>query len=109
MRFETLRTMLAHSAIHNWKLRQFNIKGAYLHGYLKEEIYMAQPPGYGDSTKGVRKLIRALYGLKQAGNVWNMKLNDALNELGFKQLKSDYCCYTRQDDQGTSISAWKSG
>lgn len=39
MHFETLRTMLAHTAIHNWKLRQFDIKGAYLHGHLEEEIY----------------------------------------------------------------------
>ena len=50
MRFETLRTMMAHTAINNWKLRQFDIKGAYLHGELKEEIYMAQAPGYNDGT-----------------------------------------------------------
>ena len=107
MRFETLRTMLAQSAIHNWKLRQFDIKGAYLHGYLEEEIYMAQPPGYGDGSQRVRKLIRALYGLKQAGNVWNTKLNDALINLGFRQLKSDYCCYIRQDgDNITILLVW---
>ena len=51
MRFETLRTMLEHTAIHNWKLWQFDIKGAYLHGYLEEELYMAQPPSYGDDSQ----------------------------------------------------------
>ena len=51
MQFETLWTMLAHSAINNWKLQQFDIKGAYLHGELKEEIYMAQAPGYGDGNR----------------------------------------------------------
>ena len=51
MRFETLRTMLAHMEIHNWKLWQFDIKGAYLHGYLEEELYMAQPPSYGDDSQ----------------------------------------------------------
>ena len=45
---------------------------------------MAQPPGYGDDSQQVQKLIRALYGLKQAGNVWNTKPNDALTKLGFK-------------------------
>ena len=85
--------MLANSAINNWKLRQFNIKGAYLHGVLKEEIYMAQAPGYNDGTRKVYLLIQALYGLKQAGNVWNTKLNDVLTKIGFTQLKSDYCCY----------------
>jgi len=32
MRFETLRTLLAFSAVHNLKLRQFDVKSAYLHG-----------------------------------------------------------------------------
>jgi Reverse transcriptase (RNA-dependent DNA polymerase) len=97
MRFETLRTMLAKSAVNNWKLRQFDIKGAYLHGELEEEIYMAQAPGYNDGTNSVHLLIRAIYGLKQAGNVWNTKLNGVLTDLGYTQLKSDYCCYIRRD------------
>ena len=46
MRFKTLRTMLVHTAINNWKLQQFDIKGAYLHGELKEEIYV-----YGTGTR----------------------------------------------------------
>jgi Reverse transcriptase (RNA-dependent DNA polymerase) len=103
MRFETLRTMLAHSAINNWKLRQFDIKGAYLHGELKEEIFMAQAPGYNDGTGQVYLLKRALYGLKQAGNVWNTKLNNVLIGLGYTQLKSDYCCYSRSNGNDTAI------
>jgi hypothetical protein len=50
MRFETLRTLLAFSAVHNLKLRQFDVKSAYLHGRLHEIIYMAQPPGYNDGS-----------------------------------------------------------
>ena len=103
MRFETLRTMLAHTAINNWKLRQFDIKGAYLHGELKEEIYMAQAPGYNEGTGQVYSLKRALYGLKQAGNVWNTKLNNVLIGLGYTQLKSDYCCYRRSNGNDISI------
>ena len=78
MQFETLRTMLAHLAINNWKLQQFNIKGVYLHGELREEIYMAQAPSYDNRTGQVYSLKRALYGLKQAGNVWNSKINNVL-------------------------------
>ena len=92
MHFKTLRTMLANSAIYNWKLQQFDIKGAYLHRELKEEIYMMQVPGYEDNTNKGYHLLRSLYGLKQAGNVWNAKLNDTLINLGFNQLKSNYCC-----------------
>jgi len=93
MRFETLRTVLAYSAVHNLKLRQFDVKGAYLHGRLQKTIYMCQPPGYEDGTHQVCLLVRSLYGLKQAVNVWNHELNRVLQELGFMQLKTDYCCY----------------
>src|SRR5688572_28532001 len=67
MRFETLRTGLALAAVNGWKLRQFDVKGAYLNGYLDEEIYMRQPAGFDDSTGRICRLIRSLYGLKQAG------------------------------------------
>ncbi|KAJ3543106.1 hypothetical protein NMY22_g3260 [Coprinellus aureogranulatus] len=103
MRFDTLRTALAHAATHNWKLRQFDVKGAYLHGRLKENIYMRQAPGYGDESGRVCVLKRSLYGLKQAGNVWNGELNKSLGELGFQQLKSDYCCYIRREDEDQTI------
>ena len=62
-------------AVNKLKLRQFDVKGAYLHGYLKEIIYMNQPPGFEDGSKQVCLLKWSLYGLKQAGNVWNQKLN----------------------------------
>ena len=54
---------------------------------------MTQVPGYEDKTNKVHHLLISLYGLKQAGNVWNAKLNVTLMNLGFNQLKSDYCCY----------------
>ena len=103
MHFETLRTMLANPAIYNWKLRQFDVKGAYLHGELKEEIYMMQASGYEDNTNKVYHLFRSLYGLKQAGNVWNAKLNNTLTTLGFNQSKSDYCCYIQRTEEGCTI------
>jgi len=107
MRFETLRTDLAFAAINNLKLRQFDVKGAYLHGRLTEEIYMMQPPGYDDESGAVCLLQRSLYGLKQAGNVWNHELNRVLLDIGFIQLKTDYCCYIRcQDDDFTILLVW---
>jgi hypothetical protein len=51
MQFETLRTLLAFSAVHNLKLRQFDVKSTYLHGRLNEIIYMAQPPGDVQHTR----------------------------------------------------------
>ena len=64
---------------------------------------MTQAPGYEDNTNKVYHLLRSLYGLKQAGNVWNAKLNDTLTNLGFNQLKSNYCCYIQQSKEGQTI------
>ena len=38
MWFKMLRTLLALGAMNNWKIQQFNIKGAYLHGTLKKQF-----------------------------------------------------------------------
>ncbi len=107
MRFETLRTLLAYSAVNNLKLRQFDVKGAYLHGRLTETVYMTQPPGYGDGSGRSCLLLRSIYGLKQAGNVWNQELNRVLDKIDFVQLRTDYCCYIRrQDDDFTILLVW---
>ena len=51
----------------SWPLYQLDIKNAFLHGD-KEEVYMAQTPGYviSGSEHLVCRLRKALYGLKQS-------------------------------------------
>ena len=107
MRFETLRTLLALTTVHNWKLRQFDIKGAYLHGILHEVIFMEQPLGFNDGSGRVCRLIRPLYGLKQSGNVWNEEFSNTMLTLGFTQLKTDYCCFIRRNkEEFTILIVW---
>ena len=103
MRFETLRTMLALAAVNKWDMRQLDVKSAYLNGKLTEEIYMKQPPGFSDSSGRVCRLKRALYGLKQAGHAWNREFNGAMENMGFMQLKTDYCCYIRREGEKFAI------
>ena len=93
MRFESLHMLLALTAVQNWKLRQFDIKGAYLHGTLHETIYMRQPEGFDDGSGRVCRLIRPIYGLKQSGNIWNEEFSSTMIELRFLQLKTDHCCF----------------
>ena len=57
MRFETLRTLLAFAASKKWDIKQLDVKGAYLHGLLKESIFMDQPRGFDDESGHVSKLI----------------------------------------------------
>ncbi len=40
VRLETIRAILALAVEHDWEIQQMDVKGAYLNGDLKEEIYM---------------------------------------------------------------------
>jgi hypothetical protein len=103
MRFETLRTMLALATINRWDVRQMDVKGAYLNGWLKEEIYMKQPAGYDDGSGRVCRLIKTLYGLKQAGNEWNNEFDGTMKDLAYTNTRSDYCCYIRRQGENFAI------
>lgn len=47
----------------DWNLKQFDVKNAFLHGDLDEEIYMEIPPGfdYAKTQQKACKLKKALY------------------------------------------------
>uniref|UniRef100_A0A2N9FJA4 Integrase catalytic domain-containing protein n=1 Tax=Fagus sylvatica TaxID=28930 RepID=A0A2N9FJA4_FAGSY len=46
----TVRLILSLAVSLQWPLRQLDVKNAFLHGTLKEEVYMTQPQGYIDPT-----------------------------------------------------------
>ena len=71
-KINTVRVILSLAANHDWDLQQFDVKNAFLHGDLEEEIYMELPPGYDRqvATGIVCKLKKALYGLKQSPRAW---------------------------------------
>ncbi|KAK1573098.1 hypothetical protein QYE76_008309 [Lolium multiflorum] len=91
VKIATVRLVLAISVSRGWTLRQLDVKNAFLHGVLEEEVYMRQPPGYEDmgKTNYVCKLDKALYGLKQAPRAWYSRLSSKLVSLGFLSSKSD--------------------
>lgn len=94
VRFVSIRTILAIAAETKAKLRQFDIKTAFLHGELKEDVYMNQPVGFSDGSKRVCKLQRSLYGLKQASRCWNQKFSGFIEKFGLAASKSDPCVFT---------------
>jgi histone deacetylase 1/2 len=64
----TIRVILSIALSRDWKIRQLDIKNAFLHGMLSEVIYCRQPTGFIDSSRPdhVYRLNRSLYGLKRA-------------------------------------------
>ncbi|CAM8934473.1 unnamed protein product [Rhodiola kirilowii] len=68
----TIRLVLSMVAAEDLELQQLDVKTAFLHGDLEEEIYMKQPEGYLSEGNEllVCKLKKSLYGLKQAPRQW---------------------------------------
>ena len=75
-----------------------DVKSAFLHGYLHEEIYMKQPKGYISNPSLVCKLKKSLYGLKQAPRDWYSKMDAFLLLQKFQRCKSDPNVYIQKYD-----------
>jgi len=74
-----------------FKLYQMDVKSAFLNGYLKEELFVSQPPDFKnhDLPNHVFKLNKALYGLKQAHRAWYERLSKFLIDHGFQRGNVD--------------------
>nr|GEZ15656.1 retrotransposon protein, putative, unclassified [Tanacetum cinerariifolium] len=79
-RMEAIRIFLAFTAHKSFIVFQMDVKTAFLHGTLKEDVYVCQPEGFidADHPSHVFKLNKALYGLKQALRAWYDELSTFL-------------------------------
>src|ERR1044072_218409 len=68
-----------------------DVKSAFLNGYISEEVYVHQPPGFenSDYPDKVFKLKKSLYGLKQAPRAWYERLSNFLLKNKFTRGKVD--------------------
>ena len=68
VRHTLIRILLALVALYDLELEQLDVKTAFLHGNLEEEIYIQQPEGFVVPGKEdhVCRLKKSLYGLKQS-------------------------------------------
>jgi hypothetical protein len=101
----TVRAVIAVATSRGWVLHQMDVKNAFLHGALQEEVYLDQPPRYEDMSHPnyVCRLHKALYGLKQAPRAWHDKIAECLVTIGFHMSNADHSLYVRKSDEGIVV------
>ncbi|CAL5403117.1 unnamed protein product [Camellia sinensis] len=101
-RHDTIRLVIALAAQKSWPIFQLDVKSAFLHGDLQEEVYVDQPPGYvcqGNETK-VYKLRKALYGLKQAPRAWYSRIEAYFLKSGFQKCPYEPTLFIKSESDG---------
>ncbi|RVW42968.1 Retrovirus-related Pol polyprotein from transposon RE2 [Vitis vinifera] len=101
----SVRLLLSMAAMCSWPLYQLDIKNAFLHGDLGEEIYMEQPPGFvaqGESCL-VCRLRRSLYGLKQSPRAWFSRFSSVVQEFGMLRSTADHSVFYHHNSLGQCI------
>nr|GFA82562.1 retrovirus-related Pol polyprotein from transposon TNT 1-94 [Tanacetum cinerariifolium] len=95
---EAIRIFLACAAHKSFNVFQMDVKTVFLHGTLKEDVYVCQPKGFidADHPSHVFKLKKALYGLKQAPRAWYDKLSTFLLQNHFFKGTTDPTLFIRR-------------
>jgi hypothetical protein len=85
----SLRLLLAIAAVEDLHIYQLDVKTAFLHGTLKEEIYMEATAGMRYPPGTILRLLKSLYGLRQAPRVWHEEIRAFILNQGFRQSVID--------------------
>ena len=98
VKMTSIRTVLGLAASFDLEIEQMDVKTAFLHGDLEEEIFMKQPEGFKVKRNEdyVCKLKKSLYGLKQAPRQWYKKFESVMGEQCYKKTTSDHCVFVQK-------------
>ena len=101
----SIRILLSLVATKDLELEQLDVKTAFLHGDLDEQIYMHQPEGFVVPGKEdhVCLLKKSLYGLKQSPRQWYKRFDSFMQNIGFRRSSYDNCVYFKRLSDGTSM------
>jgi hypothetical protein len=97
--------VLALVAHFDMALEQMDVKIAFLHGDLEEQIYMLQPEGFNQLGQEhiVFKLKKSLYGLKQSPRQWYKRFDSYMIKIVYNKCEYDCYMYVRSLDDGSYI------
>ncbi|MCO5610810.1 hypothetical protein L7F22_065051 [Adiantum nelumboides] len=92
VKMTTLCMVLGLAAHEDMELSQMDVKTAFLHGDLHEDIYMEQLVGHAAKGKEhlVCKLKKSLYGLKQAPREWYQKFDTFMRSQGYMTISATF-------------------
>ena len=100
VRMTTIRVAMAIARKRGMKCWQCDVNNAYLHGHLKEPVYMELPRGLDtvyDPNLYCCEVVKGIYGLPPSGKVWGDEAAKTLTSLGFERSLSDPCLFFRGD------------
>lgn len=105
-KMNSVRILLSFAANLDWPLHQFDVKNAFLHGDLAEEVYVDIPPGFDDAKSNgkVYRLQKSLYELKQSPRTWFERFTQAMLTYGFKQSQADHTLFVKHSSHGKTTS-----
>nr|GFA14558.1 hypothetical protein [Tanacetum cinerariifolium] len=95
---EAIRVFFAYATHKSFTVFQMDVKTAFLHGSLKEDVYVCQPEGFidADHPSHVYKLKKVLYALKQAPRAWYDELSTFLLQNHFFKGTIDPTLFIRR-------------
>ena len=102
----TIRILLSLATNFDWPLQQFDVKNAFLHGDLEEEVYMEIPEGLEEDYEGkkVCQPKKALYGLKQSPRAWFGRFATSMKSMNYIQSQGDHTLFVKHSKDGKVIA-----
>jgi hypothetical protein len=94
----SIRIVLSLVALLDLELEKLDVKTAFLHGDLDEEVYMEQPEGFIQNHKKKFFFIlkKSLYGLRQSPRQWYKKFDSFMVSQNYTRSEYDHCVYFKK-------------
>lgn len=102
-KLSSVHVIISLAANLDWPLHQLDVKNAFLHGDLHENVYMAQPPGFESKGESVCHFKKSIYGLKQSPRAWFDKFSKVVVSHGMNRNQVDHSVFLKQITLGIVI------
>ena len=110
--YTSLRTVFALAAARDLQLDQWDLKNSFIQQDIDvEHMYMECPDGYdkhlANGQPASWHLKKSIYGLRQSSRLLHTKLSALLLKMGFTQLLSDQCVFSKgSGDSQIIVCTW---